>query len=50
MTVKRLADFDNFDEWYESLSPEIRATWKRGSEIEPPTYATWEEELEARMR
>lgn len=41
---------DKFEEILARLSPETRATVKRGSEVEQPVYETWEEEMEARMR
>lgn len=39
-----------FDEIWASLDPETRAKVKRGSEVPQPVYASWEDEMAARMR
>lgn len=41
---------DALEEVLAKLDPRTRAMVKRGSEVEPPVYETWEEEMEARMR
>lgn len=41
---------DKIDEILAKLSPRVRAMSMRGSEVEPPVYETWEDEMAARMR
>lgn len=41
---------DAIEEILAKLDPKTRATVMRGSEVEPPVYETWEDEMEARMR
>ncbi|MGC4109544.1 MAG: hypothetical protein QM747_03775 [Nocardioides sp.] len=41
---------DAIDELLAKLKPETRAMFVRASEVEPPVYATEEDEMQARQR